>query len=645
MSADFDDRAKLTLDSQAAFGGAQRLSNSMGHLGQQLQGAQGLAGGLLGRVVGLGAAYFGLNAGINVFKGLTTSAMSYTSELEATKIGLQSVLSAVTGASWEEAGKQGEQAFLQIQEAAIKSPASAREMFDIFNGIVGPVLNTGAAMDDVISLTNDATMAAAGLHVDFAQASRDMSMMIRGAAGVDVKLFSLLRASNAIKETTEEWNKNLTAAQRVEKLGEALAKFKQAGDAYGKSWKGVTSTFGDLQDRFKSAFMSPIMSMGARKLGEANDYMAANQAKAAYYFALYGNKVAVWIEHAWDRGVSGAKWVATHWGQITHNIDAAMVKIHTVAPMLLKAAEIYAGVSVASGVAGKGLEFGAKGVALAGVGSAGAAKAAGAFGWIGKTAGLTGAAGAAAGVAGGEAAGAAGSAAAVTSAAAALPVIAVALVAAAGVAPIVEDNWGKMADSMVSVTGNLWGEIVAAGHNVWTAIKPVALVLGNLFTTLAWVLANGVVFAVRAVTAGVSWFAKSLHPVADFLTNEIVPTIRDWWVELDRTSQSLGRFLDMIGLIDLKAKTLTHLPGMAGQADLAVTLSTSLDWAKKKDVTKNLAKQTTKVTNDFRGSHIKIDQKFEGDQDPDRIVVGMMSDLTRQAELRLSSGYAGAFTR
>jgi hypothetical protein len=60
---------------------------------------------------------------------------------------------------------------------------------------------------------------------------------------------------------------------------------------------------------------------------------------------------------------------------------------------------------------------------------------------------------------------------------------------------------------------------------------------------------------------------------------------------------------------------------------------------------RDLAKQTTKVTNDFRGSNIKIDQKFDGDQDPDRIVVGMMSDLTRQAELRLSSGYAGAFTR
>jgi hypothetical protein len=56
-------------------------------------------------------------------------------------------------------------------------------------------------------------------------------------------------------------------------------------------------------------------------------------------------------------------------------------------------------------------------------------------------------------------------------------------------------------------------------------------------------------------------------------------------------------------------------------------------------------KQKTSITNDFRGSNIKIDQKFEGDEDPDRIVYAMMSDLHKQAEMRLSTGYAGAFTR
>jgi hypothetical protein len=31
--------------------------------------------------------------------------------------------------------------------------------------------------------------------------------------------------------------------------------------------------------------------------------------------------------------------------------------------------------------------------------------------------------------------------------------------------------------------------------------------------------------------------------------------------------------------------------------------------------------------------------------DPDKIVTAMMQDLTRQAEMRISSGFSGAFTR
>jgi hypothetical protein len=51
------------------------------------------------------------------------------------------------------------------------------------------------------------------------------------------------------------------------------------------------------------------------------------------------------------------------------------------------------------------------------------------------------------------------------------------------------------------------------------------------------------------------------------------------------------------------------------------------------------------VTNDFRGSRIQVKQEFKGDTDPDRVVQAMVHDLTRQAEQRISSGMAGAFTR
>jgi hypothetical protein len=650
MSADFDVRAQLTLDSRGAFTGAQRLSSSMATLGQQLSGAQGMAGGLVGRLMGVGAAYLGLNAGIGVFKGLTHSAVSYTSELEATKIGLQSILQSVEGGSWDEAGKKAEMAFEKIKQASIASPASAQEMFGIFTGILGPIEGAGFGMEKVVSMTNSAVLAASALNVDYAQASRDISMMARGAAGVDVKLFSLLRSTNAIKETTEQWNKNLTAAQRVEKLSAALAKFDKSGEAFGKSWKGVTSTFQGVWQEASRAFMSPIMAMGARKIGAANDYLIKNQEKTAYLFQLYGGKVAGWIEQSWDRGVSGAKWVAAHWGEITQKIDNAMIRVHAIAPMLLKAAEIYAAVSMGASVAGKGLQIGAGAIGAGGMAASGLSKMVGGAAWLGKgivgTTSAAGSTGAGAAVAA-EGAAAGTTAAGAAAAAAALPAVAIGLVAVAGAAPIVADNWGVMSKSVTDITGNMWQEMVAAGRRVWQVIQPAAMIVGHLFTTLGWVLLNGVAIAVRAVTTGISWLADTLTPMANLVTNELVPGFRAWWQELEQTSKMVGRFFDSIGLTDPHAKLLGHLPGAkAGeQADIAASLKGGFDWARQKETAKNLAKQKTTVHNDFRGSQIKIDQKFDGDADPDRIVVGMMQDLTRQAEMRLSSGYASPFSR
>lgn len=650
MSADFDVRAKLTLDSQAAFGGAQRLSNSMLGLANQLQGAQGLAGGLLGRVVGLGAAYFGLNAGINVFKGLTSSAMTYTSELEGTKIGLQSILQSVEGGTWDEAGKKAEMAFERIKEAAIKSPASAGEMFNIFTGILGPIEGAGYGMEKVVEITNNAVLAASALNVDYAQASRDISMMARGAAGVDVKLFSLLRSTNAIKETTEEWNKNLTAAQRVEKLSAALARFEKSGDAFGRSWKGVTSTFTGVWQEASRAFMSPIMSMGARKIGEANDYLIKNQEKTAHLFEIYGGRAARWLEHAWDRGAQGAQWVIDNWGTITRNIDHAMIKVRHFAPMLLRAAEIYAGVSIGTSVAGKGLQVGAGVIAAGGMAAGGMTKLLGLLGG-GSAAGAAGAAAAAEGTAAaagtaavaGETA-AAGAAAA--GAAVSIGAVAAGLVLVAATAEPVIDNWKGIKSAALTTTESVWNSLVDAGKSVWSALRGPFYAIGGALTVFGQLVGVTLVAGVNVAANAIRWFFDGIEPISTAILEWAVPAMKAlvWWIgDLAKAADEVtGRVTVMQAADNSFKQTDWAASDSTMAAILAGGNAASVVEAKRQ---RDLAKQTTKVTNDFRGSNIKIDQKFDGDQDPDRIVVGMMSDLTRQAELRLSSGYAGAFTR
>jgi hypothetical protein len=645
MSADFDVRAQLTLDSRGAFTGAQRLSSSMATLGQQLSGAQGMAGGLVGRLMGVGAAYLGLNAGIGVFKGLTHSAVSYTSELEATKIGLQSILQSVEGGSWDEAGKKAESAFEKIKQASIASPASAQEMFGIFTGILGPIEGAGFGMEKVVDMTNDAVLAASALNVDYAQASRDISMMARGAAGVDVKLFSLLRSTNAIKETAEQWNKKLTAAQRVEKLSAALAKFHQSGDAFGRSWKGVTSTFQGVWQEASRAFMTPIMQMAAQRIGRANDYLIKNQEKTADLFEVYGERIASKLEFAWEKGTQGAHWVIDNWGLITRTIDDTMAKVYHFAPILLHAAKIYAGVSIGTNVAGKGLQIGAGAISAGGMAASGMAKLLGVFGGVGGAgAGAAGAATAGVGAVAATETAAAGAAAA--TAAVSIGAVAAGLILVASMGEPVVDNWKAISKATVTTADSVWTSFVDMGKSVWAGLQGPIYLVGSLVTGFGQLLVTGLGTSLTLAANAVRWFFDGLEPISTAIYEVAVPAMKElaaWIRDLAQTVDSVtGRTTVMQASEGPQKWDEWQASENTMAAILAGPNTAQASEAKRQ---KDLAKQKTTVHNDFRGSQIKIDQKFDGDADPDRIVVGMMQDLTRQAEMRLSSGYASPFSR
>lgn len=662
MSADFDVRAQLTLDSRAAASGLARFASGMDSLGRQLAGHQSMATQMVGRLAGIAFAYVGLNAGIATFKSLTSQAVNYTSELEATRIGLQAVLQAVRGGSWEEAGMEAEGVFTRLKKAAMVSPATTGEMFSIYQGIVGPVAAAGYELEKVHQLTVDTTLAASSLHVDYAQASRDVSAMVRGAAGLDVKLFSALRSTNAIKENAEQWNK-MSQSDRIEKLAVALAKYRKSGEAFGKSWKGVTATFEDVRNEAMRAFATPVLDKLAVRLDRLNTYFTQNETRIVALIAKWGDGLGVAIARAWDRGEDAAKYVISHWDQISYRISSTVDKLQEMSPMLLKAAKAYAAISIGGSVAGNVLMAGASVASLANTGVAGAGMLGGAMGAgtltsVGAggavaggaamglfgapvSAGVTGAA-----VAGEAAAGTLGGAAATI---AALPAVAVGLVAVGAAAPVVIDNWDLMASAMKGISFDLWDEMVNLATVAWKVIEPLAQTIGHVVAGGILTMGMALVAALRGLGAGASWALEQVRPFSQWLTNEIVPEIRNTYQHLDIFAWKFTLFMDKVKdalgiseeLLKLNDKDNKWEPA----ENALMMISNGATAVREIERTKKKPAQQMNVTNDFRGSRITIDQKFDGDQDPDRVVMAMMGDLTKQAELRLSSGYASAFSR
>lgn len=683
----YDVRAQLLIEAKRARGELQKVSSEARELGEHISGASEHAGGMMDHLLSLGAAYLGLHAIGHMFKHLSSEAITYAGNLEKTKLGLQSVISAVENTSWENAGKKTELAFKKIRDMALELPVTSEQMFGIFQGIVGPIEGAGFSMQKVLDMTRQTTLAASALNVDFTEAGRDITMMARGAAGMHVKLFSLLHATGAIKEDAQAFNA-LSSHDRIEKLSAGLGKFASNGKAFALSWAGVTTSFQDIVENFRTSAFSPIMKRIAENLNHFNEYMLEHRKAIESFMTSVGNNVATRLNNLFIKAREGFSWVVANWDTIVTRVDHVVAKVKEMLPHLIKAAAIWQGVSigraiVGAGVSGVGKAIGlagtingvigvaapatrmARAAAAAGAGANTGAMAAGLFGQMGSGSGS--AAGTAAGLFGmmggaSTGAGAGGAAAGEGAAAAAsamalgpaLGIAAVALAALVAVGLAVADQW-KNVEAIFGPSLKEIGEMVLRfGMMLWKTLGPVLKLFGSVILIpliAAWeifsVLLRGFLFVLNPILdvlgdiVTVAW--DKLKPAFDFVFGALA---------------KLAHFFDEVfGSIDKDREKRENLrkalaresqegdkTGEGFETMFKPALFNKSD-LKRLANPEDLNKANVTVHQDFRGSRIAIRQDFKGSADPDRIVTAMMKDLTRQAESRISSGFAGALTR
>ncbi len=632
----YDVEADITVNPKDSGRRVQELHRRVSDLGNQIRGTTTLTGGLIGKVVALGGAYVGFSALTSVFRSATSSAIQYQSELQGTKISLATVLSAVQGIDYATAAKTGDNVFTQLQDDAIKSVATSKELFSVYQSILGPIANAGFGLDKVRKLTNDSVSAASVLGVDFQQASRDMGQMLRGAAGVDVKLFSMLKSTGAITESTEDWNKKLTSAQRVEKLEAALGKFAPAASRFQTSWAGVTSSFKDITQNLRSKAVGPVFDVLTKAIGRINDSMMANRDRLSVQLAAVGTKVAAKLDVMFLRAENGVRYIANHWDEIYERIARVVHAVQTMAPMLAKAAVAWQAVSVARSVVGTGLQL------------AGGAMQAGSV--LGAAFGGAGAAGVATGSAavatGGFGAAGAGGAVATEAAAASISLAAVGtvLLAVGGAALVAQEQWQNLMTIFSVATDGFGGELMALAKTIWVAVVPVLkmfaqgpmLAISAAFTVLMPVL--------QATVVGLRLVFETFGKITTAIYDELKPGFDFMW---DAIAGLAKRIKDLFGgAFDLLGSPAQQSAqrGMSKPYDMRNDQWTpSLNregFGMFPENAYNPATPAARSTtvNDFRGSKIEVKQDFR-EADPDRVLVQMFDALGKAAEQRTQSPY------
>lgn len=665
--------AELKLKSSGALGSTNRITSAVERLRNRLQGAQSSGSNLTRNLIGMAAGVVGIHAISRATRSLIGSSIEYNASLERTKIGLAAVVSQVEGTSFAQGMQQAAGVFDHLRDASITSTATAGEMLNIFQQIVGPMRAAGSSMADIEGITASTVAASSALGVDFEQAARDIQMMTRGVAGTDVKLFSLLRSTGAIAESTEEWNNSLTAPERIERLTRALGQFDASSDAAGRSWMGVTSTFRGLTDEMKRAFAGPIIEQIQRFLGRINSLFIENRRGMFGSLAEAGEAAAVQVGRALDWAFTKVEYIVDHWDEIIGKIREVASYIQSITPTIIKFAKAAALMAAAKGVAGTGM-------AVAGAG----------LGVVNAGAGLAGAAGAAGGAVRGAAAGAAGLGARLARAGGGLASM-------LGIGALTTQSLMAASATTTAATaiGGVGTAMGAAGAS--------AIGLGGGFSVLGSIMAfltSPITLVVAGVMAIIGVFvalANKTQAIGEMWNSTAGPALTSLWESLKRLYKAIEPLLEVMGsavmgvlvkiiealatalgvVIDVISSVIEAISDLISRLkDLITTAepATGILKATREEQTANALLDGNPMNSPLsdqalaelqgesfvpeslrRGeaqpasqrniniNRMNVNQEFR-QADPDRILQRVTEDLERAAEQRVGSGFAPALS-
>jgi hypothetical protein len=607
---------ELVIRAQAGIRSLQSLAGRLESLRSGLAGSQSLAGGLVRSLMGFGAAYVGINAVVGGMRALVSNAVEYQQGLEGTRIGLAAVMSAVEHIPFSEAQRESAALFEQIQTDALRSVATSRELFDIFQGIYGPLRGAGLATTEIRDVMLDTVSAATALNIDLPQASRDIQAMARGAAGMDVRLFSMLRATGAIAEDAQAFNA-LSQPERIAIMTRALGSFSEASEAYGQSFAGVTSTFRDIVENLTGALFGPAFGRLTTWLGSLNDRLLENRDSMRQTLQAAGAQLGEHLGRVFAALDRAMDYLASHWGEMMEAGRDMVRHLREVLPGLIRAGQTFLAFSAARAVLATGLG----GIATAINGLSALAE----LGTLLLSAG-------------GAGGGVGAFAAAMSGLAAPLAAVAAVFAAVAGVALVVYqrfDAFQKMFSFVLPVLEQIGADLAMIGVYGGDVLVPMLELLGTVLSAiLIPALLQGIssvrifVFALRGVLTQMSAMAEAVRVY-------LVDPFRDFILEL---GVELSRLLGIFGLATTAPTTgaVSETVRAISQGARQVEAPTGMGG------TTPTERATT--VNDFRGSRITVNQEFR-QSDPDRVLMYMIEDINRQAESRITSNFVPALTR
>lgn len=665
MGEDYEVQAKLTFQrADRARRQAAALAQQLSNIGRRLSTARSGSSALMRRLIAVGGTYLGVRAVANAIERIGRSTFEAQSNVEDLTLSLATLSRQVEGVSFDTAVRGARRLYEQMEDIAVQSPGTARDLAGIFRMVYGPMRSAGVGMQRLLEFSRDAAAAGAALQVDYEQLSRDIGMMATGVAGTDVKTFRLLRSMRMLTETTEEWNQ-LALTDPTAAANRLLEVFRELGgpsaEAWGQTWTGISSTFRTLMARFSRVLTGDSFERLKRAMSSINAFLLRYRTNIENLLRAAGSVLGRIVDRAVTSSTSAFNYLVNNLDTIASKIDQTIQRVQTMMPLVARIAKGLAAFTVLTRVVGPLLSVaGAIGGMVSGLSGMSAL--------FGGGAAASGGAGAAAGGAG-AAAGAGGAMSALWAAlsAAVAPLIAIIL----GVVGIFTALWRSLqlfGEQIVGLFAPLQGDLRAIWANLqdtfmslWLFLEPILVLIGNmLFTGLGGAL-RFIVPVIRVATAALMILARVFRGIGDHLVVPVTQVSRRMFelvgyiTRVFNPLRSFARLLELIG-VGYRPSGMPGPGGTTPEVEEGTAFQNLLRglrdiWNQPSPAAQNpvegtggapTPRPTTNV--DMRGSRINVRQEFR-EADPDRIWVQFREGLEREATQRISSGFVPALTR
>lgn len=223
--------------------------------------------------------------------------VKFNQEVQDSTISLAAMIEGQLGGSFEHATGQAKELYAEWQKFSTQTPVTTAEILEFGKGLAAATFNTGGKLEDLKQITEQGVIAAKVLAGGrgAGYAALEISEMLQG--NVSNRMMFVKQLLGMVHMTEDQF-RELDAKGRLAVVKKALGSeaFKDAAQAFGQSFSGVTST---LKDKLQIALGKvgvPLFERITEAVGRFNEWLDKNQET----IERVGKAIGEWLGDAFD---------------------------------------------------------------------------------------------------------------------------------------------------------------------------------------------------------------------------------------------------------------------------------------------------------------------------------------------------------